>query len=206
MGQTKKWTGSNCDLNVQCCMEPAKGLLWLCMFDLDSEHWFTLSSISDKWIHSGPIQHISFSDWCYATERFYWQFCVRFFLFSVAFGLPLGYRDFIQCVFLSLKFLFNTNVPMIPSNTIAQFVGLLLLRILTSKLKVEKYTMTQWQIQVEMWENLQLILKLKICLTDFSATKFMTKEFHVDDYAKIMYDMILGRDLSILLGLNLTFS
>ena len=53
----------------------------------------------------------------------------------------------------------------------------------------------QWHTQVV---NLTTYLNVKIYFTlpEFSTTKITTWECLVDNYAKIRYDMILGRDLS----------
>ena len=48
--------------------------------------------------------------------------------------------------------------------------------------------------------------KIDFALTKLSATKIVTWNCHVDDYAKGRYDMILGRDLLTGLGLNIKFS
>ena len=51
-------------------------------------------------------------------------------------------------------------------------------------------------------------LKVKVYFAspETSATRIMTWNFHVDDSSKGRYNIILGRDLLTLLGLNLKFS
>ena len=54
--------------------------------------------------------------------------------------------------------------------------------------------MMQWHMQAL---NITTNLKVKVYfnLTSLSATNFMTWKCHVDDSAKVSYDMILGRDI-----------
>ena len=57
-------------------------------------------------------------------------------------------------------------------------------------------------------ENIITNLKVKIYLTlpEFSATKIILLDFHVDDSAKGRYDMVLVRDILTASGLNIKFS
>ena len=60
----------------------------------------------------------------------------------------------------------------------------------------------QWNKQVG---NITTSIKVKVdfTLTELSATDVVTWSFHVDDFAKGRYNMILGQDLLTELGLNL---
>ena len=62
------------------------------------------------------------------------------------------------------------------------------------KLKKTKYPVTQWQVQAG---NITTDYKVKIYLTspDFSVTKIVTWDFHVAEFAKSSYNVILGRYL-----------
>ena len=79
------------------------------------------------------------------------------------------------------------------------------MRILISKIITKKDALTQWNKKVG---NITTNLKVKIEFTssELSAKKIVTWNFHVDDSSKGRYNIILGRDLLTLLGLNLKFS
>ena len=49
-------------------------------------------------------------------------------------------------------------------------------------------------------------MKVDFCLSEFSATKIVSWNFHYDNKTNIRYDMILGIDLHTALGLDLQFS
>ena len=63
----------------------------------------------------------------------------------------------------------------------------------------------QWHMQAG---NIPTNLKVKVdfILPALSATNFVTCKWHVDDSAKGIYDMILGRDILTELVLNIKFS
>ena len=48
-------------------------------------------------------------------------------------------------------------------------------------------------------------VNVDFCLPEFSATKFMMWKWHVDKSTDGRYDMILGRDLLIELGLDIKY-
>ena len=78
-------------------------------------------------------------------------------------------------------------------------------RRLITILKPEEEAMIQWNTQVG---NITTDLRIKIDLTlpDFSATKIVMWNCHVDDSANSRYYIILGRKILIELGLNLELS
>ena len=49
-------------------------------------------------------------------------------------------------------------------------------------------------------------MNVESCLTEFSATKIVLWNCHVDNNTNIRYDVILGRDLLTLMVLDLKFS
>ena len=63
----------------------------------------------------------------------------------------------------------------------------------------------QWQNQVG---NITTNLKVKIYFTlpEFSVTKKLMWDFHVDDSDKVIHNMIMVRYILTALGLNLKFS
>ena len=63
----------------------------------------------------------------------------------------------------------------------------------------------QWHTQAGKITN-NLKVKIDFTSPELRATKTVTWNCHVDDSAKIRYDMILGRDILTALGLNLKFS
>ena len=76
---------------------------------------------------------------------------------------------------------------------------------LIKKLCPENDAPVQWNTQAG---NITTDLKVKkyFTLPALSATNVVTWNFHVDEYAKVRYDMILGKYLITELGLNLKFS
>ena len=76
---------------------------------------------------------------------------------------------------------------------------------LIEKLRPEKDDPMQWNTQAR---NITTNLKVKIdfVLPALSATNVVTWNFHVDEYANVRYDMILGKDVITELGLNLKSS
>ena len=78
-------------------------------------------------------------------------------------------------------------------------------RRLITILKPEEEAMIQWNTQVG---NITTDLRIKIDLTlpNFSATKIVMWNCHVDNSAKVRYYMILGRYLLTALGSNPNFS
>ena len=63
----------------------------------------------------------------------------------------------------------------------------------------------QWNTQEgKITHNLKV--KIDFVLTELSTTKIMTWNCHVDESAKVRYDMILGICVLTALGLNLKFS
>ena len=60
----------------------------------------------------------------------------------------------------------------------------------------------QWNTQLgDITTNLKV--KIDLTLSEFRPAKMLTWDFHVDDCTQVSYDMILGRDLLKLLGLNI---
>ena len=49
-------------------------------------------------------------------------------------------------------------------------------------------------------------MNVYFCLTEFSATRIVPLQCHVDNKTNSRYDIILGRDLLTTLGLDLIFS
>ena len=66
------------------------------------------------------------------------------------------------------------------------------MRGIISKLKNKKDAVTQWRTQVD---NLKTNEKFKVnpCLPKFITTKNVGWYCHLDYYAKIRYDIIIGR-------------
>ena len=76
---------------------------------------------------------------------------------------------------------------------------------LNPKLKSKEAEKTMWETQSGKFttskkENVDFFL------TEFSATKIVTWKFHVKESTNGRYDMILGRDLLTVLGLDIKFS
>ena len=69
------------------------------------------------------------------------------------------------------------------------------------KLNRKKYSLMQWYVQAG---NITTYMKVNIYITlpDLSAKKIVMWNYHVDNSAKVGYDIILGRDISLSLGLN----
>ena len=65
--------------------------------------------------------------------------------------------------------------------------------------------MAQWQTKACIITT-NLNVKINFTLPELRATKTMMWNFHVDDSAKGIYNMILCRDLLTSLGLNLKLS
>ena len=76
---------------------------------------------------------------------------------------------------------------------------------LVEKLKLEKYSVTQWKTQAENFTT-DLKVKLDFTLHSLITTNDVMWKCNVDDSANKRYDMILGRDILTELGLNLKFS
>ena len=75
------------------------------------------------------------------------------------------------------------------------------MRILITK----KDAVTKWHTQaVIITTNLKV--NIDFSLNQFSETKFVMWEYHVDGFAKSIYDLILGRDTLTVSGSNLKFS
>ena len=76
--------------------------------------------------------------------------------------------------------------------------------ILTLKLNITKYSVTQCQTQRG---DLRTAHKIKesFCIPEFSTENIMSWEFHVDDFAEISYFIILSRYLLTSLVINLKF-
>ena len=63
----------------------------------------------------------------------------------------------------------------------------------------------QWHTQArKITTNIKV--KIDFILPELSATKIVMWNFHMDDFAKGRYDMILGRDILTALGINLKLS
>ena len=74
--------------------------------------------------------------------------------------------------------------------------------VITSKLK--KCAVNQWQTQaVNIKTNHKI--KVKFCLPEFSATRIRMLNCHMYDSTKIRHDMVIGRHLPTVPGLNLKF-
>ena len=80
----------------------------------------------------------------------------------------------------------------------------IVIRRLVEKLSLEKYDVMQWHMQAG---NITTNLKVKVYFTlpTLRPTNVLMWTFHVDDFPKGIYDMILGRNILIKLGLNLKF-
>ena len=76
---------------------------------------------------------------------------------------------------------------------------------IVGKLSPDKYAAMKWHTQAI---NITTNYKVNVDFTfpALSAMDVVTWKFHVDDFAKGRYDMILGRCLLIELGLDLKFS
>ena len=76
---------------------------------------------------------------------------------------------------------------------------------LIERLRPEKYAPMQWNTQAG---NIMTNLKVKINFTLPAIIEInaVTQKCHVDDSAKVRYDIILGWDISKELGLNIKFS
>ena len=70
----------------------------------------------------------------------------------------------------------------------------IVMRRLFEKLKIKRYATMQWKTQTG---NITTNHKVKVYFTlpALSATNVMAWIFHVDESAKGIYDMILGKDL-----------
>ena len=75
------------------------------------------------------------------------------------------------------------------------------LKRLTTKPKTKKYYVMQWHTQ-SCNTTTNLKVKIYFTLNDFSMTKIVMWEFHMGDSTKGIYDMLLGRYLLTVLGLN----
>ena len=73
------------------------------------------------------------------------------------------------------------------------------------KLTPKKDFATQWQTQDRKQKTYQKV-KAEFCQPEFSATKIMTWECHVDAPNESRYDMILGRGLLMSMILDLKLS
>ena len=74
-----------------------------------------------------------------------------------------------------------------------------------TKLKVKEDAVMQWQVKaVNPTTNLKV--EIDLSLPKFWETKSLMCNFHVGDSVKGRYDMILGRNLLTVLGLNSKFS
>ena len=65
--------------------------------------------------------------------------------------------------------------------------------------------MLKWHTQEGSITNNKKV-KIDFTLSELSATKIVTWNFHVDKSAKVRYDMILVRDIPTNLGLNIKLS
>ena len=65
--------------------------------------------------------------------------------------------------------------------------------------------MTTWETQSRKFATMKK-LNLELCLPEFIATKIVTWKYHVEKFINGRYNMILGRDLLAVLGLDLKFS
>ena len=67
---------------------------------------------------------------------------------------------------------------------------------IVGKLNTEKYSVMQWHTQAG---NITINHKVEVGFTlpSLSATNFVTCQCHIDDSAKVRYNMILGRDILI---------
>ena len=73
------------------------------------------------------------------------------------------------------------------------------------KLNFKKDNDMQWHIQaVNITTNLKV--KIDFTLPELSATKIVAWNCHVHDSVKSVYEIVLGRHILILLGLNLKLS
>ena len=84
-------------------------------------------------------------------------------------------------------------------------ISMIVMIVLIKKLQLKQIL---WYNGTRKRGNITTNMKVEIDLTspEFSATKIMTWDCNVDEYAKGRYDMILGRDIWIELVLNLKFS
>ena len=69
----------------------------------------------------------------------------------------------------------------------------------------QKNTTTEWQNQPGDFTTNQKVY-INLCLLEFSSTKILIWEFHVDDLTKSRCDIILGRDITMDLVLDLKYS
>ena len=83
--------------------------------------------------------------------------------------------------------------------------SIILIRRTISRINPKKDAVTQWHTQAG---NITTNLKVNIYMTlpGINATKNVTLNFHVDDSAKVIYNMILGRYILTALVLNLKYS
>ena len=76
---------------------------------------------------------------------------------------------------------------------------------LTSKLKSKEIVENTWETLARKFTSSEKV-HVDFFLPEFSATKILTWKCHVDKSTIGRYDMILGRDLLTVLGLDLKFS
>ena len=84
-------------------------------------------------------------------------------------------------------------------------ISAIVMRMPINKLNPKEDDVMQWHTQAV---NITTIIKVKIYLTlpELSGMKIVTWNCHVEDSAKVRYDMILGRYLLTSLLLNLKLS
>ena len=75
----------------------------------------------------------------------------------------------------------------------------------TSKHNQNKSTTTKWETQDGKFMTSKK-LNVDFCLSEFSVKNIVTWKCHVDESDEGRYDMTLGRDLIITLGVDLKFS
>ena len=84
-------------------------------------------------------------------------------------------------------------------------ISTIVMVILVETLSPEEYSPMQWHMQAG---NITTNIKVQVDFTlpALSATNVVTWDFHVDDFAKGRYDMILGQYLITELKLNMKLS
>ena len=64
---------------------------------------------------------------------------------------------------------------------------------LTSKLKLKESEKTMWETQAGKFTTSNKV-NVNFCLSEFSVTKMVMWKFHVEEFTKSRYNMILGKD------------
>ena len=75
---------------------------------------------------------------------------------------------------------------------------------MTSKIQRKTNSTIEWQTQFTKFTTNEKV-KINLCQPEFSGTKIVIWECHVDEYTTIRYDITLGKHLLVALGLDAIF-